>query len=163
MSLGKGKVAPSFELTSMDGKRHSLQASLARGPVLAAFFKATCPTCQYAFPFVERLYQQLREKGAQIWGIAQDDARDSRRFAKEYDVTFPILIDEYPYAISRQYGLKYVPTLFLIAADGRITLSSEGFSRADLLEIQKSLAQSLSASPGALFLPAENVPEYKPG
>jgi len=56
-----------------------------------------------------------------------------------------------------------VPSVFLVKSDGRVEISSEGFSKADLLAVQKSLAQSSSVTPPALFLPAENVPAYKPG
>src|SRR5208337_4492607 len=104
-----------------------------------------------------------RSNGVQIWGISQDGVRDSQRFARGCSVTFPILADDYPYQISRQYGLEYVPSIFLIAPDGSIAIESEGFVKRDLLEIQKSLAQTLSAPVGALFQPSEKVPEYKPG
>jgi peroxiredoxin len=158
-----GQKAPQFELVGVEGKKYSLLQALARGPVLVAFFKVECPTCQYTLPFVERLYQQFRTQGVQIWGISQDDARHSQRFAKEYGVTFPVLIDDYPYETSREYGLKYVPTLFLIAPDGRANLASDGFTRADLLEIQRLLAKHFSVAPPALFLPSDGVPEFKPG
>ena len=55
--LQVGKSAPHFELAAIDGKSYSLQEGLKRGPVLAAFFKVNCPTCQYTLPFLERLYQ----------------------------------------------------------------------------------------------------------
>jgi peroxiredoxin len=158
-----GKSAPPFGLNAVDGKRYSLQEGLKHGPVLAAFFKVNCPTCQYTFPFLERLYQQLGSSGTQIWGISQDGLKDSERFARDYRVSFPILIDDYPYRVSREYQLEYVPSLFLIAPDGSIAIKSEGFVKRDLLEIQKSLAETLSASVGALFSSKENVPEYKPG
>jgi peroxiredoxin len=158
-----GQKAPHFELADMDNKKYGLEEALRRGPVLVAFFKVECPTCQYTFPFVERLYQQFRAPGAHVWGIAQDDARDSRRFAKQYGVTFPVLIDNYPYKVSRAYGLKSVPTLLLIAPDGRVKLASDGFVRADLLEIQKSLAKHFSIAPPALFHTSDRVPEFKPG
>jgi cytochrome c biogenesis protein CcmG/thiol:disulfide interchange protein DsbE len=161
--LGVGRPAPEFGLSAIDGKKYSLQEGLKHGPVLAAFFKVACPTCQYTFPFLERLYQQLRSSGVQIWGISQDEVRDTQRFARERAVTFPILIDDYPYKLSRDYGLEYVPSIFLIAPDGSIATRSEGFARRDLLEIQKSLAQTLSVSVGALFQPSEKVPEFKPG
>jgi thiol-disulfide isomerase/thioredoxin len=96
-TVAAGKTAPPFDLASMDGKGYSLRDALAQGPVLAAFFKVSCPTCQYTFPFLERLYQQFRAQNVQLWGISQDTARDSQRFAKTYGVTFPILIDEEPY------------------------------------------------------------------
>jgi peroxiredoxin len=162
-TLATGQVAPVFELPGTDGREHSLQAALSRGPVLASFFKVSCPTCQYTFPFLERLYQQFREQGVQIWGISQDDARNSQGFARDYGLTFPILIDDYPYRISRQYRVEYVPTLFWIAPDGKIKVVSEGFAKTDLLTIQKSFAQFFSAKPEALFRPNEKVPEYKPG
>jgi peroxiredoxin len=161
--LNAGKSAPPFGLNATDGKSYSLQEGLKQGPVLAAFFKVNCPTCQYTFPFLERLYQQLRSSGVQIWGISQDGLKDSQRFARDYSVTFPILIDDYPYRVSREYKLEYVPSLFLIATDGSIAIESEGFAKRDLLEIQKSLAKALSAPVGALFSSKENVPEYKPG
>lgn len=161
--LNPGKAAPPFVLAGTDGKNYSLQEGLAKGPVLAAFFKVSCPTCQYTLPFLERLYQQLRPRGAQVWGIVQDDASQGRLFAREFGITFPILTDASPYAISHNYKLEYVPSIFLIEANGQVAISSEGFCKADLLEIQKSLAKALSAAPGALFWPQEKVPEYKPG
>ncbi len=162
-TVAAGQIAPPFELASMDGKPYSLQEALTQGPVLAAFFKVSCPTCQYTFPFIERIYQQFRGKGVQIWGISQDNARDSQRFAKEYGVTFPILIDDKQFATSLDYGLKYVPTLFIIAPDGHVEVTGDGFSKADLLELQKFLAKHFSVTPGELFKPSEKIPEFKPG
>lgn len=162
-TIKKGETGPAFTLPGMEGSRYSLREALARGPLLAAFFKVSCPTCQYTFPFVERLHQQFRAKGIQIWGVCQDNARDSQRFAKEFGTTFPILIDDYPYETSREYGIKFVPTLFLISSGGRVELVSDGFAKVDLLEIQKWFAKSCSVQPPALFLPNEKVPEFKPG
>ena len=162
-SLASGQSSPAFELIGLDGARQSLKAALERGPLLAVFFKVSCPTCQYTLPFVERLYEQFRDKGIQVIAIAQDTARDSQDFAREYGVTFPILIDEHPYEVSREYQLEYVPTLFWIGADGKIKLVSEGFSKADLSTIHKLFADHFSLQPSPLFRPNEKVPEYKPG
>ena len=162
-TVAAGKHALPFELTGTDERLYRLDEALRQGPVLVAFFKVSCPTCQYAFPFVERIYQQLRPHGVQIWGISQDDARASERFAKEYGISFPILIDAYPYETSRAYGLRYVPTLFLVLPSGQVDLVSDGFARADLLDIQKRLARHFSVTPPSLFLPNERVPEFKPG
>jgi len=158
-----GGIAPPFSLVSTDGRNYSLAEGLKHGPLLSAFFKVTCPTCQYTFPFLERLYQQLSSAGVQIWGIGQDGIKDSQRFARDYGVTFPILVDDRPYRISREYGLEYVPSIFLIAPDGSIRIESEGFIKRDLVTIRHSLAEALSAAGGELFSPSESVPEYKPG
>jgi len=162
-ALSTGMTAPHFQLATTTGDRLSLPEALSRGPVLLAFFKVACPTCQYTFPFLQRLYEQLREQGVQSWGIVQDKAQDGARFAATFGVTFPILIDDSPYKVSRAYGLTHVPSLFLVKRNGRIELSSEGFCKADLLTIQRSLAQTLATTPPALFLPSDGIPEYKPG
>jgi peroxiredoxin len=161
--LTADKTAPNWQLTSVDGKKYSLKEGLSKGPVLLGFFKAECPVCQFTFPFLERLYQQLKAKGIRLWGVSQDNARATQRFAKEYGLTFPLLIDDYPYETSRNYRLEYVPSLILIGTDGKISIASEGFSKADLLAIQKALAQHHAVVPPALFQPHEQIPEYRPG
>ena len=158
-----GKTAPSFQLATTAGQRLSLPEALSGGPVLLAFFKVSCPTCQFTFPFLERIHQQLRGQGVQIWGVVQDKAQDGARFATTYGVTFPILVDDSPYNVSRAYRLAHVPSLFLVNKEGQVEISSEGFSKSDLVAIQTSLAQLLSATPPPLFLPTERIPEYKPG
>src|SRR5438046_2102029 len=44
--LAAGNPAPEFSLKSLDQKEYSLGALLERGPVVAAFFKISCPVCQ---------------------------------------------------------------------------------------------------------------------
>lgn len=161
--LGAGSTAPAFELTTATGEKLSLKQALTRGPVLLAFFKINCPTCQYTFPFLERLYGQFREHGAQTWGIVQGSSHDGAQFAATYSITFPILVDNSPYKVSSAYRLSHVPSLFLVRPDGSIEISGEGFSKADLVAMHRSLAQALSATPPPLFLPNEKVPEFKPG
>jgi len=62
-ALGTGVRAPEFELRTMDAKPFSLGDALARGPAVLVFFKVSCPTCQYALPFFERLYKAYGHKG----------------------------------------------------------------------------------------------------
>jgi len=162
MSLvSAGKVAPSFELCGVDGRSYSLEEGLKQGPVLVIFFKVSCPTCQYTLPFLDRLHQRL--PGARIWGVSQDNERASRLFAEEFGVTFPILIDEEPWELSDAYGLTHVPTYVLIASDGRVELSGDGFVRKDLLAIQDSLVRQSNVTLPPLFGPTEKIPEFKPG
>jgi peroxiredoxin len=161
--LSAGNTAPDFQLATTRGERLSLAAGLSRGSILLAFFKVSCPTCQFTFPFLQRLHEQMGSQGLQLWGIVQDKGEDGARFAATFGITFPILVDPSPYKVSQAYGLTHVPSLFLVKQDGRIEFSGEGFCKADLLAIQRSMAQSLSTTPPALFHPTESIPEYKPG
>ena len=159
-----GNTAPGFSLKALDNKEYSLCTVMARGPVVAAFFKISCPVCQFTFPFLERLYRRYGGDGLTFLGISQDDARSTMSFAKEYGVTFPILIDdENGYVASNAYGLSNVPTIFLIDTDGTVKVSSMGFDKKDLETIAANLAERKKTSLAALFRPDEVVPANKPG
>jgi peroxiredoxin len=89
-ALGEGTKAPDFSLPASGWRqRFSLQEALQRGPVLAAFFKVSCPVCQYAFPFFERLHKAYGSEKVAIVAVSQDDKNNTAAFLKEYGVTFP--------------------------------------------------------------------------
>jgi len=158
-----GKTAPSFSLNALDGKQYSLDSLLARGPVVLAFFKISCPVCQFTFPFLQRLAERFAGTNVPVIGISQDDARNTKEFNREYGVTFPTLIDEAGYPASNAYGLTNVPTIFLIDSDGTVKVSCVGFDKGALEKISEELTQQQKISAAPLFLPDEVVPAYKPG
>jgi len=159
-----GNKAPGFSLKSLDSKEYSLNALMERGPVVAAFFKISCPVCQFTFPFVERLHKRYGGDSATFLGISQDDARSTATFAKEHGVTFPVLLDdEKGYVVSNAYGLTSVPTIFLIDTDGTVKVSCMGFDKKDLETISADLAERKKISLAPLFRPDEVVPANKPG
>src|SRR5690349_15998111 len=160
--LDAGRTAPGFSLNGV-GQNYSLEALRQRGPVVAAFFKVSCPVCQFTFPFLERLYQRYGKEGVTFLGISQNDSADSKKFAQQYGVTFPTLLDAKGYPASNAYGLTNVPTIFLIDTDGAVKVSSMGFSKADLEAIANILADRKSISRAPVFFPSESVPAYKPG
>ncbi len=110
--LSAGAKAPAFELQSTNGEKSALADALQKGPVVAAFFKVSCPTCQFTAPFLERLHETYGGAKFTLWGISQDDARDTRDFCQEFEVEFPALIDEKGYPVSNQYGITNCPHRF---------------------------------------------------
>lgn len=163
-ALTVGTKAPEFSLSSLEGSRFSLQDALQRGPVLAAFFKVSCPVCQFAFPYFERLYKSYGGKNVAFVAISQDDQRNTTAFLKEYGVSFPALLDDpNGYAVSNAYGLTNVPTWFLIAQDGAIELASVGWSKADFEALNRALADAEQTSPRPLFAPGEEVRDFRAG
>jgi len=163
-ALAVGTKAPGFDLKTMDGKRFSLDDELARGPVVLAFFKVSCPTCQYAFPFLERLHKAYGQKGVALVGVSQNDPKGTAAFLKEFGVTFPVLLDDTrSYPASNAYGLTNVPTLFWIAADGEIEISSVGWVKADFDQINRKMAEAAKAAPAAVFKPGEDVRDFRAG
>jgi peroxiredoxin len=153
--LEAGADAPSFQLPRLEGGETSLAESTAAGPALLAFFKISCPVCQLAFPFLERLH---KPGTLTVYGISQNNARDTREFAKRYGVTFPVLLDleSNGFPASNAYGLTSVPTLFLVEPGGAIAQTIHGWD--------KQKMSALGATNGvSVFRPEDNVPEWKAG
>jgi len=163
-ALTVGTRAPEFILPTMDGKQFSLKEALARGPVLAAFFKISCPVCQFAFPFLQRIYKAYGNHNVTMVGISQNEKKDTAAFIKEYGITFPVLLDDTDaYPASNAYGLTNVPSLFWIAPDGQIEISSVGWVRKEIEEINRKAGQAAGEKPRIVFAPGENVPEFRAG
>jgi peroxiredoxin len=162
-ALDAGTTAPDFTLPALDGGNFSLRDALKKGPVVAAFFKISCPVCQYAFPFLERIYRAHSAGNVTIVGVSQNSAKDTAKFVKTFDITFPVLLDDTEtYPASNAYGLTNVPTIFWIAQDGQIEVSSVGWSRADIDDInRKAAGREEPLIP--VFHPDESVPEFRAG
>lgn len=164
-ALIAGSTASDFTLPTTDGKSVSLYKLLEQGPVVLAFFKISCPVCQFAFPFYERLAQAHKNTKVSFLGISQNNASDTKAFAREYGVTFPIALDNEAnhYAVSNAYGLTNVPTLFFVAPSGEIEVSSVGWSKAEVDEVSAKLAAVRQEHPPTLWRNGEDVPAFRAG
>jgi peroxiredoxin len=163
-ALSAGKAAPHFQLNTLDGKTFSLKETLERGPVVLVFFKVSCPTCQYALPFYERLFKAYRNQHVTLVGVSQNEAKDTAAFAKEFGVSFPLLLDDTrSYPVSNAYGLTNVPTSFWIATDGEIEVASVGWVKAEFEQINRKMAEAGQIAATPMFQPSEAVQDYRAG
>ena len=163
-ALEAGTQAPQLELPAMDGSRFSLKDALTRGPVLAVFFKNSCPVCQYALPFFERVYTAYGKGKVSIVGVSENDKKDTADFTKKYGITFAMLLDDTKtFPASNAYQLTNVPTAFWISQDGDIEISSVGWSRQEFEEIVKKAASANGQAPKPVFQPTEKIADFRAG
>jgi peroxiredoxin len=156
--LQPGSQAPDFRLTDLDQRTHSLKEMLAQGPVVLAFFKGSCPVCQFTFPFLERMHQGRAADAPRIFAVSQDKPDTTREFNQRFGITIPTLLDpaDRNYPASNGFQITNVPSIFRIEPDGQISQSISGFHRAEMEE----LGAKLGVKP---FRPDEQVPEVRPG
>jgi len=150
--LKRGDQAPDFTLRSLQGEPVSLASLLQKGRLLLGFLKISCPTCQYTFPFIERL------RAHNVVSVSQNDLADTRDFNQRFGLTVPTLLDpeREHYPVSNAYGLTHVPTFYLLEPDGLIAQAFSGFSRADLEDVAAVFG-------AALFRADEKIPALRPG
>ncbi len=156
--LAAGQLAPDFQLRTPTGE----PVELDHGLKLAIFFKTNCPTCQYAWPFYERLYQAYAPAGLAVWGISQHNADKTSAFERKYRSTFPLLIDD-GFVVSREFDPDFVPTGFLIDRNKNIIATTVSWNREELDRLSKQIASQLQVPRREIFRRGENVIPFRPG
>jgi len=163
-TLTVGAAAPKVELPTLSGGKFSLEQSLKTKYVVLAFFKTSCPVCQYAFPYLERLNQAYVGDKVKFVGISQDDALKAAAFKQKYGFTFEVALDDTKkYPISNAYRLTNVPSIFLVSREGFIDLATVGWSKKDMELLNHKLSVATGMSGIEMFTSDEHVAEFKPG
>ncbi len=114
-----GKPAPAFQLANLSGQTVSLNDY--RGKVVLLNFWATwCPDCREEMPTLEAVYQKLHAKGFEVVAPSVDD--DGRKavmpFVAKNSPSFTILLSDPKTA--EAYGVRGIPSSFLIGPDGKV-------------------------------------------
>lgn len=111
------KAAHPFSLKMADGKQAALNDFRGK-PVVFTFWASWCSACKEDIPLIEKFAQGKRDQ-VTIFTIAIDGENEKRihRIIKECKITLPVFLDVKE-KIARTYGIRMVPTTFLINPDG---------------------------------------------
>jgi thiol-disulfide isomerase/thioredoxin len=149
--LMRGKHAPAFSLTSLDGKKVSLADYKGR-PVLVNFWATWCGPCKVEMPWFEEFRKQYAPQGFEILGLADDvDAgKDTiTKVAQKTGVTYPILLTDGK--VQTAYGgLDVLPMSFYVDRNGVVVEQTAGLGSKDEIEanIKKTIASGAVAQAG---------------
>jgi peroxiredoxin Q/BCP len=126
-----GKKAPAFTLNDQDNKPHKLAAYAGRPVVLYFYPKDDTPGCtKETCEFRDNLPKFKAGKAA-VFGVSILDEKSKAKFAKKFDVNFPLLADA-EHEVAEKYGvwqkkslygrafMGIVRTTYLIGADGKV-------------------------------------------
>ena len=109
--IDPGKKAPAFTLNDQAGKTHRLADYAGRPVVLYFYPKDDTPGCtKETCDFRDNL-PRFKKSNAAVFGISILDEASKARFAKKYDVTFPLLADE-DHAVAEKYGVWQQKSLY---------------------------------------------------
>lgn len=134
------RPAPPLTLPALGGG----QASIAPGKVTMVDFWATwCAPCRASMPRVQKLWQEYKASGVELYSVDTDDPspdRDSqvREFLLKNGITFPVVLDDG--RATEAFAVASLPTLVLVDRQGKmawsyvgaLTASGEGDLRAAL-------------------------------
>ncbi|HXH45470.1 MAG TPA: peroxiredoxin-like family protein [Bradyrhizobium sp.] len=106
-ALKAGDTAPEFTLRDTDGSIVSSRALLARGPLVATFYRGIwCPYCNYDLQALEDVRPAIEARGASLVAISPQTQANSRKSQRDNKLGFPILSD--PGAeVAARFGLRF--------------------------------------------------------
>ncbi|MEH6825530.1 MAG: thioredoxin family protein [Motiliproteus sp.] len=122
-----GWKAPDFTLKNAYGESFTMREHLGKKGLLIAFI---CNHC----PYVQRIGQRLAEDTALLMAeginvlaimsndyqsVETDSPENMKQFTKQYDFTFPYLVDE-DQSVGQQYGAICTPDFFGFNSKGEL-------------------------------------------
>lgn len=129
--IGVGLKSPDFELKTLEGEAIRL-SDLEGKKVMINFWATWCPPCKAEMPDMQKLYE---EKGNDIHILAVniDPEYDVAGFAKDMQLTFPILLDEKD-QVMKTYQILTIPTTYFLDEKGIIQDKFMGAMNKDKME-----------------------------
>lgn len=135
-------LAPAFELNAENNQRHSLRQSLGK-LVYLDFWASWCTPCLQSFPFMNKLQQKYQAAGLQIIAVNLDKkSDDAQSFLTKNPAQFLVLFDAEG-KTPLQYGVKGMPSSYLIDRNGKIIFNHRGFKAADQTLIEAQIRNAL--------------------
>ncbi len=133
-SDGTIDLFPSFTLRDLSDEEVSLEE--LRGSVMLVVFWATwCPPCVAEVPILNRFEETYADSGLEVLAVAVD-ARESKRkirkFVIERGVRYRVLLGTKE--TGRRYGVRGIPTTYLVGRDGEVLNRFIGYTPRDVVE-----------------------------
>lgn len=119
--------APDFTVEKLGGG--TVKLSDLKGKVVVLDFWATwCGPCKMTMPQLDQFYKN-RDKGVEVYGVnvwERNGTAGVAPFIEKNGYTFPILLA--PDELAGQYGVRGIPTMFVIDKEGKIAHRHVGYN-----------------------------------
>lgn len=113
----EGALAPDFLLETLEGSELRL-SDLRGSAVVLNFWASWCSPCRREIPQFVAAYDRYREEGLVVVAVNLQESRSiSGRFARDFDMEFPIAIDR-DGEVADAYRLLGLPTTYFIDREG---------------------------------------------
>lgn len=135
-----GEPAPGFELPRLGGDGQVRLADLEGHWVYVDFWASWCAPCRESFPWMNRLAASDEHGDLRIVAVGVDRKRsNAEAFDKKYESDFPVVWDS-EQKMPEAYGVKAMPSSYLIGPDGVVRYVHFGFRASDKKLLWRELA-----------------------
>lgn len=120
-----------FTVTLIDGKQFKI-SDISDKPVLIHFWATWCPVCDLQKNSVESIAEDYRVVTVASWSEGKEPVKS---YMQENDLTFPVMLDDSG-QLAGAFGLKGVPTSFILSPGGEIKYVETGYTSEPGLRIR---------------------------
>jgi thiol-disulfide isomerase/thioredoxin len=146
-ALSLEKMAPAFEVTTLDGTKFNLDDMQGR-VVLIDFWATWCGPCNEELPHLARLVKEFSEQPLVVISISVDrDEAKWKDFVAKHRMTW-VQYRDADGSIARSFGNTLIPSYYMIGSDG-VTVSTNRMGADTDIEgkLKKLLKQAREAQP----------------
>ncbi len=121
-NVDKGEKAKPISAEDTEGKKLTLDQYKGK-LVLLDFWATWCPPCREEIPVIKALHKKYHKQGFEVIGVALDKEGETvTEFAKKHNMPWRQVLDgaQYKSKFSKEYGVRYIPTMILLGPDGKI-------------------------------------------
>lgn len=137
------KAAPDVVLQAGDGSPVPLSNYLGK-VVLVDFWASWCVSCKTSFPALDAIYRDYQPRGFEVVAVNLDEKRrDADAFLDRYPHRVTVLFDP-PGTSALKFGVKGMPTSFLIDRTGLIRFTHVGYSGDVAAKYRQEIGQLLA-------------------
>jgi len=141
VALEKGESAPALELQTRDGQ--PLKVGLRGELVYVDFWASWCGPCKQSFPWMNEMHTRYGKQGLRVLAVNVDQKpADAARFLAANQAQFDIGYDATG-ASPRAFGVKTMPTSYLIDKQGTVLWKHAGFSPKDTTALELALKAAM--------------------
>jgi thiol-disulfide isomerase/thioredoxin len=139
---------PFFRLQDLDGNWFSLDENLDGDVVYISFWATWCVPCRREMPHLQKLHEDLADKGLTVIGINTDPPGTTSKikpFVNRYKITYETLLDPNNNVLDKYNPTRELPYAVLVDRSGNVAEIFPGYRKGDEVLLREKIVELLGS------------------